>query len=100
LGSGQGGIGCLQTVDRGRYARLKKVLAQTLAQELCNLLRIKTGFNFAGENRNTRLQFVNIAEHFLLGFIRELPMQIKHFLRTLSFICNILWRVAGGMCQR
>ena len=48
LGSRQGRAGCLQTVDGGRYARLKKVLAQTLAQELCNLLRIKTGFNFAG----------------------------------------------------
>jgi len=48
LGSRQGRAGCLQTVDGGRYARLKKVLSQTLAQELCNLLRIKTGFNFAG----------------------------------------------------
>ena len=71
------------------------MLSQTLAQELCNLLRIKTGFKFARKNGNPRLQFVNIAEHFLLHLIRELPMQIKHFLKAFALIGNILWRVAG-----
>jgi hypothetical protein len=61
------------------------------------LLRIKTGFNFAGESINPRLQFVNIAEHFLLRFIRKLPMQIKHFLKAFALIGNILWRVAAAV---
>jgi hypothetical protein len=42
---------------------------------------------------------VNIAEHFLLRFIRKLPMQIKHFLKAFALIGNILWRMADSRAR-
>jgi len=42
------------------------MLAQALTQQLCSLLRAKTGFEFAGKPREARLQFVNIARRVVL----------------------------------
>jgi hypothetical protein len=51
LGGRHGNAGCLQTFDRVRYAGGEKMLAQAFTQQLCNLLRVKTGFEFAGKPR-------------------------------------------------
>ena len=45
------------------------MLAQAFTQQPRNLLRVKAGFEFAEKPRQSRLQFVKIAERLLLCFL-------------------------------